>query len=58
MKKKNVKKPFFAQLLTEQEVSRVGGGENQATSPSKDIVYTMKYPSDSDESTPYTDQIW
>ncbi|PTL79433.1 microviridin/marinostatin family tricyclic proteinase inhibitor [Vitiosangium sp. GDMCC 1.1324] len=40
--KKDMKKPFFARLLEEQELEQVSGGIAQTT---------LKYPSDSDEST-------
>ena len=51
-KKQNLKKPFFANFL-ENQMSKNEQNEIQgnggATSPLKDVVYTMKYPSDSDE---------
>lgn len=58
MKKNNkkVKVPFFAHLLTGQEMKKVAAG-GAATSPAKDVAHTDKWPSDGDDSTPINDHI-
>ncbi len=60
MKKHDLKKkkaPFFAQLLTRQEMIRTAAG-NEATKPYLDVPeQTMKWPSDGDESTPLNDSV-
>lgn len=58
MKKNNkkVKVPFFAQLLTKQELSNASAGAGP-TKPWIDLAQTQKYPSDGDDSTPLTDNI-
>ena len=46
------RKPFFARLLEEQELTEVAGGRVTRKYPSDgddDDLVTMKYPSDSDE---------
>lgn len=54
-KAKKTKKPFYAHLLTEQEMHKTAAG---GTSPLKDEPHeTMKWPSDSDESTPLNDSV-
>lgn len=56
-KKTQSKVPFYAQLLTKQEMQRAAAG-NAATSPIKDEPHqTMKWPSDGDESTPVNDSV-
>jgi hypothetical protein len=58
--KKNASKPFFAKFLESQEAGRMLGGgpitlrypsdKEEITQPQRDLVTTMKYPSDDDES--------
>lgn len=57
MKKNNkkVKVPFFAHLLTNQEMQHTAGGG--PTKPSLDVAHTQKWPSDGDDSTPVNDNI-
>ncbi|HEX8704413.1 MAG TPA: microviridin/marinostatin family tricyclic proteinase inhibitor [Myxococcaceae bacterium] len=45
------RKPFFARLLEEQELSEVAGGnaETKKYPSDSDVFTTQKYPSDSDE---------
>jgi hypothetical protein len=47
MKKQN-KSPFFTKFLEQQKEKEVVGGA-APTSVRKDVVQTMKYPSDNDE---------
>jgi hypothetical protein len=47
------KTPFYAQLLSRQEMQHSSGGG--PTKPSLDLLQTMKYPSDGDETTNVTD---
>lgn len=49
---KKSKVPFFAQLLTNQQMQQATAG---ATSIMKDIAHTLKYPSDGDETTNVND---
>jgi hypothetical protein len=42
------KKPFFARFLESQELAEVGGAARH-TNKWRDVSYTEKYPSDSDE---------
>ncbi|MBL7727844.1 MAG: microviridin/marinostatin family tricyclic proteinase inhibitor [Dinghuibacter sp.] len=56
LSKRNVQLPFFAQLLTKQQVNQVAGAG--VTSLLKDMVQTMKYPSDNEETTPSADTVW
>jgi len=53
--KKKTKVPFYAQLLTKQEMMNAGG--STGTSPAKDQAQTQKWPSDGDDSTPVNDTI-
>ncbi len=48
---KQSRKPFFARLLEEQELSDVAGGtiETKKFPSDSDEYVTLKYPSDSDE---------
>jgi len=53
--KKKSKIPFYAHLLTVQEMQSAAAG---ATNPIKDQpMETQKWPSDSDESTPLNDSV-
>lgn len=54
-KKANAKVPFFASLLSKQEMQRTAGGG--PTKPALDTAQTQKYPSDGDDSTPVNDNI-
>lgn len=58
MKKNNkkVKVPFFAHLLTQQELLNATAGAGP-TKPSLDVAQTQKWPSDGDDSTPLNDNI-
>lgn len=54
-KKRAFKVPFYAHLLTQQEMHNAAAG---ATSPVRDQpMETHKWPSDSDESTPLNDSV-
>lgn len=66
-KKKAMKVPFYAQLLSRQEMQHAGGNaalqtkkypsDQEDTDPLWDQAQTHKWPSDGDESTPVNDQV-
>lgn len=53
-KKRALKVPFFAHLLTQQEMQHAGGLSE--TKPSEDQAQTLKYPSDQEDTNPLADQ--
>jgi len=53
-KKKAMKVPFYAQLLTKQEMQHVGGAP--VSKPSLDQAQTQKYPSDQEDTSPQFDE--
>lgn len=53
-KKRALKVPFYAHLLTQQEMQHAGGAG--ATKPSEDQVQTLKYPSDQEDTSTVADQ--
>ncbi|MBE9213169.1 microviridin/marinostatin family tricyclic proteinase inhibitor [Plectonema cf. radiosum LEGE 06105] len=58
--KKSSSVPFFARYLegqfltevSEEEMDQVQGGIRYISPPSEDIAYTLKYPSDNEDSSP------
>jgi hypothetical protein len=54
-KKATPKTPFYAHLLSKQEMQQTNGGG--PTKPTLDQAQTQKWPSDGDDSTPINDSI-